>query len=252
MKNITKKLTVALALSLALVLSAVPVLASPSVPSSVTVYRSSTSGSSWAYFDIEDDGDDTSFTVKGSTLKSSKTSVLEVNGVSNYTGSSKYYSVSSGKTTSSYSYSNASINLTVKKAGTSNVTFKIGSKKYTVKVKVKSYTNPVSSLKITGVSSGKNLKNKFKSSSSASGKLTATTKEAKIVLKAADGWKIESLNLYNSTDGISQSYSSYSTPKSSATLRVGTLSKSKKYSVSATLVNTKTEGTIDIYYTINQ
>lgn len=251
MKNITKKLTVALALCLALVLSAVPVLASADVPSSVTVYRTSSSGTSTTSFYIDDDGDGTSFTVKGSTLKSSKTSVLEVTGVGNSSNSYNYYSVSSGSTLSDSSSSYAYINLSLKKKGTSNVSFKIGSKKYTVKVNVKNYTNPVSSLKITGVSSGKNLKSKFKSSASASGKLSAnTSSSAKIVLKAADGWKIQNLSIYDSTKGISQSYYS-STPKASVTLRTGKLYKSRSYSVYATLVNTSTKGEIDISYSIN-
>lgn len=136
-----------------------------------------------------------------------------------------------------------------KKAGTSTVFFKIGSKTCKTKVTVKKYTNPVKSLTISGVNSGKTLKSKFKSSSSASGKLTTTTRNAKIVLKAADGWKIQDLSL-SSSSGVYQSYSSYSSPKSSATLRVGTLKKSSYY-VSATLVNTKTEGTITLSYSIN-
>lgn len=137
------------------------------------------------------------------------------------------------------------------KAGTTNVTFKIGSKKYTSKIKVCKYTNPVASCTISGISG--DLKNKTKSSAYTSTlKLNKNVKDsATIKVKAARGWKINYIELYNQKTSSWQNINTYSKPVPSSTLRVGTLTKGTPYTVYVSFKNTKTGGTIYCNYYLN-
>jgi len=142
------------------------------------------------------------------------------------------YSVSKS---ASYSYKNK----TVKKTGggilgtirfhsdkicKGNITYKVNGKKHTTKVVVKKYTNPIDTLKVSNIGSGKNLASYFKSSAYYSDddhKLKwKNSDRPKITVKAKKGWKIVSISAEHGLDDgeNSVSYEYWDKNKTSATV----------------------------------
>ena len=259
MKNKFATKLLASALALVVAVTAVPVTAMAGTPTynkEVTYYQTSKDATYTTTTSFTVSNLSSKQTIKKNSVASSNKDVVGLRylkrNINNSSYKSEYYdstydwSKEDGKTVknSIYAYE---IGLALKKAGTSNVTFKIGSKKYTSKVKVCKYTNPVASCKISGISG--DLKNKTKSSAYPTLKLSKTVKDsATIKVKAASGWKINYVELYNQKTSSWQNINTYSNPVSSSTLRVGTLTKGTPYSVYVSFTNTKTGGTLYCNY----
>lgn len=246
----------AMALAVTVAVTAVPVSAAPTYSKDQTLYMTSSSaGSSYASVSIQNLTK--SQTIAKSSVKTSNSKVAKLyyleRSTSDYSYKTDYFekgmnSYEGGS--KSYSYH---IGLKLQKAGTANISFTIkGIKgKKTIKVTVKKYANPVSSMKISGISG--DLKNKTKSSNSVSNlKLTKTTKNAAVSVKANKGWKIQAVQLYDVANDCTTRMYSYSKPVSSAKLNVGTLTKNKAYRVEVTFVNSSSGSTLYCYYYINQ
>lgn len=242
MKTFAKRIS-ALFMAMMLVVTMIPAVAQAAVsaPTSTTVYLSGKTGSS--YVNISVSGLTSKQSIAKSSVKSSKTSVLALDSITNGSSSSKTQYWNGGKTNSSSSrYVN--INLMAKKAGTSTVSYKVGSKTYKTKVTVKSYVNPIKTLKISGVKNGSstNLASKFKTSNRNNGKLSSSSSNGTVKVTAASGWKITYIDVYSEKTGIVRGLNAYGTPVSSATLYTGALKKGNNYSVYIGLKNTKTGG----------
>ena len=217
-------------------LVATPAFAAVDYEKTVTRYLSSTDGDGYAYIYVY--GLTKSQTIKKSSVKVSNNKVV-ADTLGHYASVYKKLS-KNGYTGKSYS---AGIELTLKKAGTSTVSFKIGSKTYETKVTALKYVNPVKSLTITGVKSGKNLASGFKTSAYANGK--AGNKKGKIAVTAASGWKVTSIYYSNNKTNQSWDHSLYAAK--------GTLNIPAKIGagyVRVSLTNTKTGGSLDVSYSL--
>ena len=234
----------------------------PQISEKQTIYRTSSKSGSASYQSISVYDLAKSDTIKKSTVKSSNTAVAKLYALekynSSYSSKTQYYD--SSMKDSDYSYNDYAyyIRLKLLKAGTTNVSFKIGSKSYKTSVTVKNYVNPLSSVKITGINSGKNIASKLKKQNSANLTLKKTTKNAVINLKAKSGWKITDVSLdhmkdngtYSSNDER-YSYYSYGEGKSTVALRVGTLTGKEEYRVTISMRNASNGGYLTMYYNIN-
>ena len=252
MKQLVKKVfAAALALTVMFTMLA-PVTAEAAVTynKSQTLYRTSKSGTS--YTGIQVSGLTKSQTIKKTSVKSDKTSVVKPWYLERSTSSYKTEYFSSNMTGYSYNYYSYYIGLELKKAGTAKVSFKIGNKTYKTTIKVKNYTNPLSSVTLTGVNSGKNIASKMNSSNYCSTlKLTKTTRNAVVKVKPKSGWKVTSINVENSQTGDTMSISNYGTKGvSNASLKVGTLTKNKRVTLRITCVD-KTGASVYMNYYIN-
>lgn len=252
MKQLVKKVfAAALALTVMFTMLA-PVTAEAAVTynKSQTLYRTSKSGTS--YSGIQVSGLTKSQTIKKTSVKSDKTSVVKPWYLERSTSSYKTEYFSSNMTGYSYNYYSYYIGLELKKAGTAKVSFKIGNKTYKTTIKVKNYTNPLSSVTLTGVNSGKNIASKMNSSNYCSTlKLTKTTRNAVVKVKPKSGWKVTSINVENSQTGDTMSISNYGTKGvSNASLKVGTLTKNKRVTLRITCVD-KTGASVYMNYYIN-
>lgn len=252
MKQLVKKVFAAtLALTVMFTMLA-PVTAEAAVTynKSQTLYRTSKSGTS--YSGIQVSGLTKSQTIKKTSVKSDKTSVVKPWYLERSTSSYKTEYFSSNMTGYSYNYYSYYIGLELKKAGTAKVSFKIGNKTYKTTIKVKNYTNPLSSVTLTGVNSGKNIASKMNSSNYCSTlKLTKTTRNAVVKVKPKSGWKVTSINVENSQTGDTMSISNYGTKGvSNASLKVGTLTKNKRVTLRITCVD-KTGASVYMNYYIN-
>ena len=263
MKNKFATKLLASALALVVAVTAVPVTAMAGTPSynkEAVYYQTSKNATYTSTTSFTVSNLSSKQTIKKKSVASSNKNVVGLcylkRNINNSSYKSEYYDSTydwgktDGKTVknSNYSYE---IGITLKKAGTSNVTFKIGNKKYTSKIKVCKYTNPVASCEISGISG--DLKNKTKSSAYTSTlKLSKNVKNsATIKVKAASGWKINYIELYNHKTSSWQNINTYSKPVPSSTLRVGTLTKGTSYTVYVSFKNTKTGGTIYCNYYLN-
>lgn len=141
-------------------------------------------------------------------------------------------------------YNGYVIELKLKKPGTTTVSYKIGSKTYKTKITVAKYINPLKSVKITKVKSGKNIANKLIKSSTASAiKLSKTIKNSKLTLQAKSGWKIASVSgSFAECTGLLWGGS-----KSKLTIKLPDFKKGNEIRI--TMKNTKTGGTITCKYT---
>lgn len=236
----------------------------PQIEAPKTVYLSSSKGTENAFIQVFNLKE--SQMVKKSSVKSSNSKVAKLNyldtSISKYSGKTEYFQ--SGMEDSSYnnSYNSNYIGLELLKAGKSTISFKIGSKSYSTDITVKKYTNPLRSVQISGISSGKNIASKLKKRSDANLTLKKSAKNAVIKLKAKSGWKISNVSLARNkkvTYGDSYSYYdrvdsyNYASSKgaSSVSLRVGTLKGKQPYTVEVRMKNTKDGGSMDCYYFIN-
>lgn len=254
MKKVTKRLAVGmLALLMAFTIAPLSVFAAPKVASTQTVYRQSTKGTTWV--DISVTGLSKKSTV--SSVKSSQTSVLKKNYISynsnTYSHKTSYYDKNIKGYSSSNSNYSAQLGFTTKKAGTSTVSFKIGSKSYKSKVTVKNYTNPIKTAYIVGIKNGSstNLASMLKSQNNANLKLKSNAPSEDIKIQANSGWKIRSINMYDDETGTSYYIDNYNKGLSKVSFNVETLKKNQSASLYITMYNTKTNGTIECCYNIN-
>ncbi|MCR5271550.1 MAG: hypothetical protein K6E13_00995 [Lachnospiraceae bacterium] len=244
MKNFIKKFAV-LAMAAAITLTAAPInaLAAVSAPSSVTLYAGSTDGSSTRTTYISISGLKKSSTIK--SVKSSKKSVAAY-----YSKSlSSYITEYASSSSSGYKSYSGDIEVLCKKAGSATISYKIDNKTYKTKVNVKKYTNPVKSLKING----KDVASKFKKSSYVSAKKPSKTiKNFKVSATAASGWKITSISCSESaeSDSTNGSLSNYNKGLKSRTLIIDRVKKGSSCYINVYCVNTKTNGTLNISYSM--
>ncbi len=188
-----------------------------------TVYLSDKSGKSSGYGYDSIDINNPSEKIKKSKTKSSDTSIVKIDSVENDGDCSTIY-------------------FHAKKAGKATITFYVGSKKCTTKITVKKYTNPAKTIKISGVNKGNNIACKFKTKYGIKNiSLPKTTKKAKLKVKAASGWKLTNVYVWDTTNAklvLSKNYSKGTSKQKCYSL--GTLKKSHPYNVFLYFKNKKT------------
>lgn len=252
MKRITKRISavfLALVLTLTMVPAAVQAASELSVPSSVTRYQSSANGSS-SYVSFSVSGLTSKQSIAKSSVKSSNTKVAAPDSVSLDSWNYKTEYFAKGRKPYEHSSRYASLSFISQKTGTSTISYKIGSKTYKTKINILKYTNPVKKLVVTGVGSS-NLAGKFKTQNYASAKVAGSKSLNQVKVTAASGWKITSVGLYNNKTSVSYSVGSYSKPTSTMTLYTAALKKGVEYSVSVSLENIKTGGTLSVSLNLN-
>ena len=141
------------------------------------------------------------------------------------------------------------IGLTLKKPGTTKVTFQSGKKTCTSTVKVLSYKNPLSVVKLSGVKSGTNpnLTGLLKNKNYATVKMSSTQKKAVLTLKAVPGWTITYLSYENPKRGLSYSIAEET---ASDTFTLGYFPTGSNAKLRIVMRNNANFGTIDCLYTI--
>ena len=221
-----------------------------SYPEKQVVYQTNKNGGGSVYFSINN-------IPKGQKVlkvTSSKNSVAKPYYI--YESNNDYSEKYLDKEMSQYNYSGVSryaeFGLRAFKKGTATISYRIGKsdksyKTYKTKLSVYAYENPIESLTITGVNSGKNLASAFKTSNSPYEKTKPVTKNqsnGKITVRGNTNWKITNINFSNDYDN-SYMYISYpqNAAKSKVTLPVGKLKAGKSGYVHINLYNTKTGGT---------
>ena len=220
------------------------------------VYKSSKSKESTSSVYVSLASGSKAFTIKRSSVKVTPGST----GADMYYFSKNYsvneneydYSTSGDWDVSKWENYSYEIGLHAKNTGTAKVTYKIGKKSYTTNVKILAYTNPVKSITVTGINSGKSFANLTKNEAYAQKdlKFKSTVKSAKVQVQAAKGWKITSLSVYDSTKGENRSYSRYSEGVNKATLFWGTLNPTNRYSISVSLRNTSNNASLYCSYSV--
>lgn len=258
MRKLTKHIA-ALAMAVAVAVTAItPVTAEakPVYPEKLTLYHSSANKNWGTYTSITISNLGKNDTIKKSSIKSSDESVMKVMCLNkNYTSyETQYFSKQKNST---YTYNNYSIEMSLLKIGKATLTFKIGKKSYSSKVAVCNYENPLKSAKILGTDYAKQVKE----DNSYNGiKTSSTKKNQSFIFKANKNWKITNVNIFEyEKTGANKSYTSTHTqrwnyesaPKSNLTCNVGKIEKNNYYAVFIKLANTKTEGTQQIQFYIN-
>jgi hypothetical protein len=261
MKNLTKRLlTFALTCAVA-VTALVPVTteAAISYDSTRVIYKSGKSITSvQPYLNIS--GLTSSQTIKKADISSSKTSVAAPYSIQRNINSYKneFYEIANSEdySTDNYYYN---IYLLCKKAGTATITFKVTdsknnkSKTYKTKVTLYNYENPVKAATITGINNGKDLKSKTADQNSVSFTNKSDVKNAQFKITANGDWKIKYINYYKSGEtGESRSYYCDSSKTTSKTISLGTLKKNAFAYIYVQFYNTKTNGTVYVYYYLNK
>lgn len=241
MISIKKKL-VSLALALIVAASIIPTIpakAAPTYEESVTLVMYEKNQIASIYVDDLLDSE----TIKKADVTSSKTSVASIYSITRETQESENEIIEDEENEDSGNTYSYTIDLKLKKKGTTVITFKVGGETYSTKVKVVKYTNPVKTLKIKGVKSGKNIASKTKSvnyvnfsGAKASGSTLSITPKS--------GWTVEKVVYNCSSTGVTKTKKNtvrkngeVSTIKISS-LSLGTLYKSKTYLIDITFVNT--------------
>lgn len=260
-KLLTKALGVVLSLAVAVsFLAPTTALAADNVqaPKNVTIYRTSKNGTSYDGFYVT--GLTKSQKIKKSTVKSKNSKVVALDCIERHETNSGYLTeFFNGAKDNGYSWEDYEyyIGLELKKAGTAKIEYKIDNKKYETKVTVKNYENPLKTIKITGINSGKNIASKLNKQNSAELKLKKSPKDAVINLTSNKNWKVTNVYFrtltkgdygYSTTEQIS--YSSYN-GRSTVKLNVGDLSKKGAYQITIISVNTKNGATMYNYFYVN-
>lgn len=220
------------------------------------VYRPNT-GSKYGQVNIGLAAGTKSFTIKRADVKVSKgTTGAKFSYLRRETSTNKHQGESwSGSEwltdTSSYKNISYTAGLLVNHSGTATVKYKIGTNSYSLKVQVLDYKNPVKSITLTGVKSGKNFAALTKSSMylSKSISLPKNVSSAKLAVTAASGWKITELYIYDQTAGVSR-YIQCTDGLSSMTLSCGKLLAARRYTVWVDFFNTSNGATMSIAYPI--
>lgn len=255
MKKITKKLSTLLlslaACALISSLTGVTAQAEPFVEQKLIYYMqgNNLSGGVISILDLAE-----SDVIHKDSVTSSKPAVASIDSLDTtaFTNTYNYYA---DNTESSFNFSNASIYFTIRKAGTSVISFKINDTTYKTKVKVYKYTNPIKTLKITGIKNGKNQASKFKKKTDTNVTLKKNVSSPILSIAAKKNWKITSVNINEFSKENLTPIASYNTNfpngKNSVNLRLATLKAKNSYDIVIELTNKKTSGTITCMYRIN-
>lgn len=268
MSKMMKKV-LSLALALTVFVTIVPPAtaeAAVSYPGEVTFYRSYKSNDYWTSTSFRVDGLTKSTKIYPKSLKSSDATVMVPYYFEKYSSSDKYSYVEysydyDGKLINEkdpYKYESNSdsyyayVGALVKEAGKATMSYKIGSKTYKTKVNALAYTNPLKTVKITGINSGKNIANKLNNQYTTNVTLNSTKKKATVQVAAKSGWVIRSVYAYDSKTGTDYEISNYGEKGvGNTTLNVGTLTKKQYAYVRLYCVNTKNNAGMYCYYYIN-
>lgn len=160
--------------------------------------------------------------IKKSTIKTSNKAVAELHYLGTSNSKEKYDYFDENIKDDSYNYFNSQIGVKLNKTGKSVISFKAGDKTYKSSITVKDYVNPMESLTISGVNSGKNLASKFNKQANINEKLKKDIKNGVVKVKAKKGWKIKRIHTSSSTTQLNYSlYTANDKGVSSATLQLG-------------------------------
>ncbi len=142
------------------------------------------------------------------------------------------------------------ISIGYRRPGSYKLSFKIGKKTYTTTVKVVRYVNPISQMTITGIRNGSstNLAGRTARDCNYGKKLKVTKMQKNTVLKvkAASGWRIESVSYSNEKENISKYYSSRG--DSSVALPLGTLRTNSDAYIFVNMENRQNGGRLSCWY----
>ena len=256
MKHKTKRI-LSLVLMLVLIMSiTVPAFAAASIwtpTEPITLFRTRSSGTSTVYFDIATSWEN--FTIKRSSVKviPGDTGAKMVSFHKNITLYQGQFLNESGTwdkkdTGNGYHYR---VGIQVSNKGTATVKYKIGNENYSFKAKVLNYKNPVKTITLTGINGGKNFAWLTKETTDpAPVMLPATAKNAKLTVKAIDGWSIKQIYIEDSTTGQFRVLGNNS-GMTSGTINWGTLNAKHNYFVEAQIYNIKYDFTQYIQYSFN-
>ena len=139
----------------------------------------------------------------------------------------------------SYTYT---IDLKLKKAGSTVVTVKVGAESYDIKVNVVKYKNPIKTLKIKGINRGKNIASKTKKKNYVN--FTGVkVKSGTLKITPKSGWTVERISFSCNNTGITMTQKNR-VKKNGETqtvkvksMSLGSLKKSYTYIINITLVN---------------
>ena len=158
------------------------------------------------------------------------------------------------------------VTIILKKAGRTTFSFYLNGREYKKTIKIVNYKNPVKSITIKGLNKGKNLASKFNKKNTA--KLKAVkAKNSIIKVVPRNGWRtvcyeikeynkkeknpekyINSISLGNREETDFELGENSKIDKTS--MRIGNLSKSKKYIVTILMSNKKTLKKVEVTFTI--
>ena len=223
----------------------VATMASALAEDTITIYLNSKDGGyTYNSFDVNDVKPDSKIT----SVKSSNKEIIELNSM--YTSRSSYYYFSDKTTRDNNPY--VDISVYAKKAGKATVTYKVDGEKKTQKFVIKDYTNPVKSFILSGIST-KNLKSVFDSNSYNNRTLKKDAKAGEMTFKAASGWKITSVYWEDYTNQCEYEFYTWGGKGvSSVTLNVPEMLKDNEYYINCNFVNTKTNGRLNVSYSIRK
>lgn len=219
--------------------------------STTTYYLKGKTGTSYVYVELA--YGTKAFTMKRSDVKVTPGStgarfITFYKDINNY----GYDNYENGKwTSSSTNYNSYEACLSVSKAGTATIAYKIGTKSYKAKAKILAYKNPAKSVVLTGVNSDKSFASLTSSSNNASKSLAlkADKASAKLTVKPVSGWKIRSVALSDNSNATEKSIVNYN-GLSTAQINCGTLSASHNYEIRVIFYNTSNKATMTCSYSI--
>ena len=183
-------------------------------------------------------------TISSADVTSSKSSVASIYSITREEQESETEVVENDEVTddsNTYSYT---ISIKLKKKGTTVISYKIGTETYSTTVKVVKYTNPIKTLKITGVKSGKNIASKTKTNNYVNFKGVKKS-GSKLSITPKSGWTVEKITFSCSDTGETKTWKNYvkksgvKTAKVISSASLGTLKKDYTYLIDITLVNSK-------------
>lgn len=239
--KIKKKMIALMIMAAVIMTSTVPALASIYYEKTKTFYLTTSPNQVGT---LEVGGMTGSQSLKKANIKSSDSSVAKLLSISNTT-----YKRNDWVNTSTYSDKQGSILLTLKKPGTTTISYKIGSKTYKTKARVRKYVNPLSSLTITGINGGKNIRSIFNKVSDPSYKISKSISNIKIKAKAQDDWYFDDMRFIR---GGKYGYSAmtYNNPnQTSLTLKIPKIAKNDNLQI--TLRNVENDGEIQLILFFN-
>ena len=180
--------------------------------------------------------------INASDVSSSKSSVASIYSITREEQESETEVVENDEETDDLNTYSYVIDLKLKKKGTTVISFKVGNETYTTTVNVVKYKNPVKTLKITGVKSGKNLASKTKKKNYVN--FSGVKKSgSKLTIKPASGWTVEKITFTSSSSGETKIWKNtvkkrgVISKKKLSSASLGTLKKSNTYLIDITFVN---------------
>lgn len=255
-KNIFQKILVSMVAfaMVAVMLAPLTVEAAPYYSEKEVYYLNSKTGSSYGSVYIGN----ISKGQKILSVSSSNKKVVKPTGYSNYTNTQSYKNLVDKDGNSSYNSRYGYGELKLLKPGKATVSVKVGKstsscKTYKTQVTVKKYENPIKSLKITGISSGKNIYKKFNNQSYNSGTISKNIKSAKVSVTANkdNGWRIQSISFYNYKNDCRRNIYYGGNGSTSGSLSLSTIYASNGGYVDVYFYNVKTGGYMDCTYVIS-